>query len=117
MSPTSLFAKLWPAIPTIRSGEPVRERIRAASGRACRRRRSVMQRILRAKTFVACVLAAVTGIFLYFRYPFPERNFYLELVFLWARPIFHGLKYSYTLFLYTTPYIIYSFLLSGLYIF
>jgi len=74
-------------------------------------------RILREKNFVACVLATVTGIVLYFRYPFPEQNFFLELIFLWARPVFQGLKFCYTLFLYTTPYIIYSFLLSGLYIF
>jgi hypothetical protein len=74
-------------------------------------------RILREKNLVACVLAAVTGIVLYFRYPFPEQNFFLELIFLWARPVFEGLKFCYTLFLYTTPYIVYSFLLSGLYIF
>ena len=74
-------------------------------------------RILREKNFIACVLAAVTGLVLYFRYPFPEQNFFLELIFLWARPVFQGMKFFYTLFLYTTPYIIYSFLLSGLYIF
>ena len=66
---------------------------------------------------MACVLAGMTGMFLYFRYPFPDTNFYLELIFLWARPVFHGLKWCYTLLLYTTPYIIYSFFLSGLYIF
>jgi hypothetical protein len=63
------------------------------------------------------VLAAVTGMALYFRYPFPEENFFFELIFLWARPVFQGLKYSYTVLLYTTPYILYSFLLSGTYIF
>ncbi len=77
----------------------------------------MIRRILREKNFVACVLAAITGIVLYFRYPFPEQNFFLELIFLWARPLFQGLKFSYTLFLYTTPYVVYSFLLSGLYIF
>ena len=77
----------------------------------------MIQRILREKHFVACVLAAVTGLVLYFRYPVPERNFFLELIFLWARPVFQGMKLCYTLLLYTTPYIIYSFLLSGLYIF
>ena len=47
---------------------------------------------------------------------FPEENFFLELVFLRARPVFLGLKYSYLVFLYTTPFIIYSILLSGFYI-
>jgi hypothetical protein len=77
----------------------------------------VIQRILEAKNFLACMLAAITGLVLYFRYPFPEGNFFLQLTFLWARPIFQGLEFSYTVFLYTTPYIIYSFLLSGMYIF
>jgi len=77
----------------------------------------MIRRVLREKNFVACVLAAITGIVLYFRYPFPEQNFFLELIFLWARPVFQGFKLSYTLFLYTTPYIVYSFVLSGLYIF
>jgi hypothetical protein len=77
----------------------------------------MIQRVLRERSFLACVLAGITGMLLYFRCPFPEENFYLELIFLWARPIFHGFRYGYTLFLFTTPYIIYSFVLSGLYIF
>lgn len=77
----------------------------------------MIRRILQEKNFIACGLAAITGIVLYFRYPFPEENFFLELIFLWARPVFQGLKFSYTLFLYTTPYIVYSILLSGIYIF
>src|ERR1700737_1024983 len=68
----------------------------------------MIRRILQEKNFVAYVLAAITGIVLYFRYPFPEENFFLELIFLWARPVFQGLKVSYTIFLYTTPYIVYS---------
>jgi hypothetical protein len=77
----------------------------------------MIARILQEKNFVACMLAAGTGMILYFRYPFPENNFFMELIFLWAHPVFQGLRYSYTLCLYTTPYIIYSFVLSGLYIF
>ncbi|PYT77092.1 MAG: hypothetical protein DMG40_24575 [Acidobacteria bacterium] len=77
----------------------------------------MIRQIFERRTLLACVLAGVTGMVLYFHYPFPEQNFFLELIFLWARPVFHGLKYSYTLFLYTTPYILYSFLFSGAYIF
>jgi hypothetical protein len=77
----------------------------------------MIRRVLREKNSVACLLAASTGIVLYFRYPFPEQNSFLELIFLWARSVFQGLKFSYTLFLHTTPYIVYSFVLSGLYIF
>jgi len=77
----------------------------------------VTGRILNERNFLACVLAAITGMVLYFHYPFPEQNFFVELIFLWARPVFHGFKLSYTLLLFTTPYILYSFLLSGIYVF
>ena len=77
----------------------------------------MIQRILNSKNFVACLLAAATGMILYIKMPFPEGNLFFELMFLWARPVFLGFKYSYIVFLYTTPYIGYSILLSGLYIF
>src|SRR3984893_12630400 len=77
----------------------------------------MIQKLLNSKNLIACLLAAATGITLYFCVPFPENNFFLELIFLWSRRVFRGLQYSYYIFLYTTPYIIYSFLLSGLYIF
>jgi hypothetical protein len=77
----------------------------------------MIQRFLHSKNFVACVLSAATGLFLYLKMPFPEDNFYLELIFLRANPVFLGLKYSYTACLYTTPYIAYSMVLSSIYIF
>jgi hypothetical protein len=77
----------------------------------------MIQRLLSAKNLVACVLSAATGMTLYFHEPFPENNFFLELIFLSSRRVFLGLEYSYYVFLYTTPYIIYSVLLSGFYIF
>jgi TraM recognition site of TraD and TraG len=76
----------------------------------------VIQRLLQSKNLIACLFAAATGYVLYRRIPFPEENFFLELIFLWTRPVFLGLKYSYLVFLYTTPFIGYSILLSGLYI-
>jgi hypothetical protein len=77
----------------------------------------VIQRVLNSKNFLACLLAAATGLVLYIRMPFPEDNLFFELMFLWARPVFQGFKYTYILLLYTTPYIVYSILFSGLYIF
>ncbi len=76
----------------------------------------MIQRLLHSRNLIACVLAAATGFFLYIRLPFPEDNFFLELIFLWTQPVFWGLKYTYLVFLYTTPFIAYSILLSGLYI-
>src|SRR6476661_321207 len=76
----------------------------------------MMRRALNSKNLIACLLASATGLVLYFHFPFPEDNLFLELLFLRARLVFFGAKFSYVLFLYTTPYIVYSILLSGLYI-
>lgn len=54
---------------------------------------------------------------LYFRAPFPDTNLFLHVIALRSSSAFLFFKYSYTLFLYTTPYIVYSVLLSGIYIF
>ena len=76
-----------------------------------------MQRILNSKNLIAFVLAAATGMTLYFRVPFPEGNTFLLIMALRSPSAFEVLKYSYTLFLFSTPYIGYSVVLSGLYIF
>ncbi len=54
---------------------------------------------------------------LYFLTPFPEDNIFLRGMAIRSAPAFIFFKYSYTLFLYATPYIAYSILLSGTYIF
>jgi hypothetical protein len=54
---------------------------------------------------------------LYFRAPFPEDNIFLRVMAIRSESAFLFFKYSYTLFLYTTPYIAYSILFSGIYIF
>jgi hypothetical protein len=77
----------------------------------------MIQRLLNARNFLACLLAAATGMTLFFRAPFPEANLFLRVMALRSSSAFLFLKYSYTLFLYTTPYIAYSFLFSGVYIF
>src|SRR6266852_1149940 len=77
----------------------------------------MIQRILGSKNFVACLLAAATGMALYFKLPFPADNVFLQLMALRAPLVHEGLFYSYNLFLFTTPYIAYSIVLSGLYVF
>jgi TraM recognition site of TraD and TraG len=77
----------------------------------------MMQRIINSKNLVAFVLGAATGMTLYFRVPFPEANIFLQVMALRSPSAFEVLKYSYTLFLFSTPYIGYSVVLSGLYIF
>ena len=77
----------------------------------------MMQRILNSKNLVAFILAAATGMTLYFRVPFPEGNIFLRVMALRSPSAFEVLKYSYTLFLFSTPYVSYSVSLYGLYIF
>src|ERR1700730_9709699 len=77
----------------------------------------MIQRILHARHFLACLLSAATGMVLYFRTPFPEDNIFLRVMAIRSASAFLFFKYSSTLFLYTTPYIAYSILLSGIYIF
>src|SRR6266704_874830 len=79
--------------------------------------KSMIQRILNSKNLVAFVLAAATGMTLYFRVPFPEGNIFLRVMALRSPSAFEVLRYSYTLFLFSTPYIGCSVVLSGLYIF
>ena len=80
-------------------------------------RPAMIQRALASKGLVAYVLACATGITLYFRWPFPENDLMLHLISIRAPLIYAGFKYTYTLFLFTTPYIGYSLVLSGLYVF
>lgn len=77
----------------------------------------MIQKILNSKNLVPFVLAAATGMTLYFRMPFPEGNIFLRVMALRSLSAFELLKYSYTLFLFSIPYIGYSVLFSGLYIF
>jgi hypothetical protein len=75
-----------------------------------------MQRILNSKNFVACLLALATGMVLYFKMPFPAGNVFLQLTSVRVPLIYQGALYSYELFLFTTPYIAYSIVLSALYV-
>src|ERR1700686_4905057 len=77
----------------------------------------MIQKILNSKNFVACLLAAATGMTLYFRAPFPDEKDFFQVMALRSPSIFYFVKYSCTLFLLSTPYIGYSIALSGIYIF
>jgi hypothetical protein len=77
----------------------------------------MMERILNSKNLVAFVLAAATGMTLYFRAPFPEGNIFLRVMALRSPSAFEVLKYSYSLFLFSTAYVGYFVVLSALYVF
>src|SRR5712692_7391126 len=86
----------------------------------------MIQRVLNSKNFLAVLLALVTGTALYFKMPWPMttslppqtwNEYFLRLIALRDPWTYAGLKASYHVMLFTTPYIGYSFLLSALYIF
>ena len=86
----------------------------------------MIQRVLNSKNFLAVFLAMVTGTLLYFRMPWPMtasrvpqtwNEYFLRLIALRDPWTYAGLKASYHIMLFTTPYIGYSLLLSTLYIF
>src|SRR5437879_3333862 len=77
----------------------------------------MIQKILHARRLLACLLSAATEMALYFSTPFPEDNIFLRVMAIRSATGFLFSKYSYILFLDTTPYIAYSILLSRIYIF
>jgi hypothetical protein len=86
----------------------------------------MIQRILNSKNFLAMLLAMVTGTLLNFKMPWPVsvfpaaqnwNEYFLRLIALRDPWTYAGLKASYHVMLFTTPYIGFSFLFSALYIF
>jgi len=76
-----------------------------------------MQRILQSRAFLAAVLAMGTGVFLFYTRTFPDDQVFLRVIAVRAPQAFLTFKYLYYTFLFTTPYLAYSTMLSGLYIF
>jgi hypothetical protein len=86
----------------------------------------MIQRVLNSKNFLAVLLAMATGTLLYVKMPWPMttaitpqtwNEYFLRLIALRDPWTYAGLKASYLVMLFTTPYLGYSFLLSALYIF
>jgi hypothetical protein len=76
-----------------------------------------VQRVLESRAFLAAILAMGTGTFLFYRHTFPDDQIFLRVIAVRAPEAFLSFKYLYYTFLFTTPYLAYSTLLSGLYIF
>jgi hypothetical protein len=76
-----------------------------------------VQRVLESRAFLASVLAMGTGVFLFYTRRFPDDQIFLRVIAVRAPEAFLSFKYLYYTFLFTTPYLVYSAGLSGLYIF
>ena len=72
---------------------------------------------MRLRILLSFLAASVTGLVLYFRFPFPEMNVFLNLIKVKDLPTFYFLKYSYVSFLFATPFFAFSLLTSFLYLF
>jgi hypothetical protein len=76
-----------------------------------------MQRTLESRMFISAILAVAAGTFLFYAHPFPDQQIFLHLIALHAPHAFLSFKYLYYALLFTTPYLVCSAALSGLYIF
>src|SRR5436309_11093958 len=76
----------------------------------------MLERIANSRTFLSFVLAGMTGLFLFFFHPFPQGNLYLQYIALKDPLVYTIFAQSYTLFLFMTPFFIYSAALSGAYV-
>jgi hypothetical protein len=76
-----------------------------------------MHRALESRGFISAILAMAAGAFLFYTRPFPDQHVFLHVIAMRAPHAFLSCKYIYYTLLFTTPYLICSTLLSGLYIF
>ena len=77
----------------------------------------MIRRILHSRGFVAALLSLGTGVFLFYRYPFPAEHIFLQVIANRAPEAFLSFRCLYVACLFTTPYLVYVSVLSGLYVF
>lgn len=77
----------------------------------------MIQRILHSRGFVSALLAMGAGTILYYTHPFPSDQIFLRVAAIRAPRAFLSFEYLYNLFLFTTPFLFFSTVLSGFYIF
>lgn len=76
----------------------------------------MLERVSNSRAFLSFVLAAITGMVLLVQCPFPQDNLYLQYIAVKDPLVYSVLARSYTLFLFTTPFFVYSTALSGVYV-
>ncbi|MCU1262134.1 MAG: hypothetical protein JWO80_5019 [Bryobacterales bacterium] len=76
-----------------------------------------MRQAVENRSFISFLLASAIGMTLFFRLPFPSHDVLLQLIHAQRPGVFQGIKWTYTVMLFTTPYIAFSVLFSFAYIF
>lgn len=77
----------------------------------------MIQRVLHSRGFASALLAMGTGTILYYMYPFPFDQIFLRVIAIRAPRACLSFQCLYHLFLFTTPFLVFSAVLSGLYVF
>jgi TraM recognition site of TraD and TraG len=77
----------------------------------------VIHRTLHSRGFVSALLAMGTGAYLYYTHGFPADQIFLRVIALRAPRAFLSFECLYNVALFTTPFMVFSTVLSGLYIF
>ena len=75
-----------------------------------------MQRLLASRHFLAALLAMGTGLLFFYTRPFPEAPLFLHVIALRAPHVFASFQWLYNVCLFTTPYLLYLGMFSGLYV-
>ena len=76
-----------------------------------------MKRFLHYRTFASLVMSLTLGSYAFRHYAFPDDNSLLRMILLQKPYLFHAIKFSFTLMLFTTPFLIVSVIFSLAYIF
>src|SRR5947208_1961269 len=76
-----------------------------------------MRMVVATRGLFTPLLSLLSGAALWVRMPFPDENSLLQLILLNKPYLFYGIKWTYLMMLFTTPYIGLSLLFSLVYIF
>lgn len=77
----------------------------------------MLDRLLNSRLFVGFLLASGSWFILARHYPFPSENLVLSLISVKDPLVYSGMRWAYSAMMFTTPFILYSALFSGVYIF
>ena len=76
----------------------------------------IVQPLVENRLLLSLGLSAACGVVLTGSFPLNTANSFLHLIALERPPVFHGLIWSYNLFLYSTPFLLFSMIFSLLYV-
>ena len=70
--------------------------------------KQAMRAVVEERAFAVAVLSVAIGVSLWLTMPFPEQNVFLQYVAIQRQPFYSFVRWSYTAFLFTTPFLLLS---------